>query len=33
VAEDPMTAVIRGCGKVLVDEKLLARVRVTGGLR
>lgn len=33
VADDPMTAVVRGTGKVLVDEKLLARVRVTGGLK
>ena len=33
VADDPLTAVVRGTGKVLVDEKLLARVRVTGGLR
>lgn len=33
VADDPMTAVVRGCGKVLADPKLLARVRVTGGLK
>jgi len=33
VAEDPMTAVVRGCAKVLEDEKLLNQVRVTGGLR
>lgn len=33
IAPDPMTAVVRGCGKVLDDAKLLARVRVTGGLR
>lgn len=33
VAEDPMTAVVRGCGKVLEDPALLSRVRVTGGLR
>ena len=33
VANDPLTAVVRGTGKVLVDEKLLARVRVTGGLK
>lgn len=32
-AEDPMTAVVRGCGKVLENEKLLSQVRVTGGLR
>ncbi len=33
VAEDPLTAVVRGTGKVLVDEKLLERIRVTGGLK
>ncbi len=33
VADDPMTAVVRGTGKVLTDEKLLERVRVTGGLK
>lgn len=33
VTEDPMTAVVRGCGKVLDDEMLLRRVRVVGGLR
>jgi rod shape-determining protein MreB len=33
VAEDPMTAVVRGCGRVLEDEELLKKVRVTGGLR
>lgn len=33
VADQPLTAVVRGTGKVLVDEKLLARVRVTGGLK
>lgn len=33
VADDPMTAVVRGCGKVLEDEGLLKKVRVTGGLR
>ncbi|MCL4398115.1 rod shape-determining protein [Patescibacteria group bacterium] len=33
VADDALTAVVRGCGKVLVDEKLLTRVRVTGGLK
>lgn len=30
---DPLTSVIRGTGKVLEDEKLLKRVRVTGGLQ
>lgn len=33
VVDDPMTAVVRGCGKVLDDIKLLERVRVVGGLR
>lgn len=33
VADDPMTAVVRGCGRVLEDEKLLNKVRVTGGLK
>jgi len=33
VADDPMTAVVRGCGKVLEDESLLSKVKVTGGLR
>ena len=33
VADDAMTAVVRGCGRVLTDDKLLERVRVTGGLK
>ncbi len=33
VADDPMTAVVRGCAKVLADPGLLQKVRVTGGLR
>lgn len=33
IADDPMTAVVRGTGRVLVDNKLLERVRVTGGLK
>jgi len=33
ICDDPMTAVVRGCGRVLDDMKLLARVKVTGGLR
>lgn len=32
-ADDPQTCVVRGCLKVLEDEKLLARVKVTGGLK
>jgi len=33
VAEEPMAAVVRGTGKVLEDEKLLSKIRVTGGLK
>ena len=33
ITEDPMTAVVRGCGKVLDDPSLLQRVKVVGGLR
>lgn len=33
VAEDPLTTVVRGCGRVLDDLDLLSRVKVTGGLR
>jgi rod shape-determining protein MreB len=33
VVDDPMTAVVRGCGRVLDDLNLLARVRVVGGLK
>lgn len=33
VADDPLTAVVRGCGRVLEDLDLLAKVKVTGGLR
>lgn len=32
-AEDPMTAVVRGCAKVLEDERLLKKVRIARGLR
>lgn len=32
VAEDPLTTVVRGTGKVLEDMNLLNRVKVTGGL-
>lgn len=32
VADDPMTCVVRGCGKLLEDILLLEKVRVTGGL-
>lgn len=33
VIEDPVSAVVRGCAKVLQDEKLLQKVRVTGGVK
>lgn len=33
VAEDPLTTVVRGTGKVLEDPDLLSRVKVTGGLQ
>ncbi len=33
VADEPLTAVVRGTGKVLMDPKLLERVKVTGGLK
>ncbi len=33
VADDPLTTVVRGTGKVLEDALLLARVKVTGGLK
>lgn len=33
IADDPLTAVVRGTGKVLENEKLLQRIRVVGGLR
>ncbi len=32
VAADPLTAVVRGCGKVLENIALLDKVKVTGGL-
>lgn len=33
IADDPLTTVVRGCGKVLQNIDLLSKVRVTGGLR
>lgn len=33
VAEDPQSAVVRGALKLLTDDALLTRVRVTGGLK
>ena len=32
IAEDPLTCVVRGCGRVLEDPRLLAKIRVTKGL-
>ena len=33
VADDPQTCVVRGCGKILEDEKLLRKVKVVSVLR
>lgn len=33
VASDPLTTVVRGTGRVLEDQSLLERVKVTGGLK
>ena len=33
LSSDPLTTVVRGTGKVLDDEQILSRVKVTGGLR
>jgi rod shape-determining protein MreB len=33
VSDDPLTTVARGAGKVLEDETILSRVKVTGGLK
>ena len=33
LADDPLTTVVRGTGKVLDDHQLLNRVKVTGGLK
>jgi len=33
VAEEPMEAVVRGCGKLLVDERLLKKVKVGARVR
>ncbi len=32
IAEDPLTCVVRGCGKLLDDPHLLSKIRVTKGL-
>lgn len=33
IADDPLTTVVRGCGRVLDDLDLLSKVKVIGGLR
>jgi rod shape-determining protein MreB len=33
IADDPLSAVVRGCAKVLADKKLLEKVKVIGGLK
>ncbi|MBX4205984.1 rod shape-determining protein [Candidatus Microgenomates bacterium] len=33
IAEDPLTCVVRGCGKVLDDPTLLRRIRIISGLK
>lgn len=33
VSNDPLTSVVRGLGKVLADDNLLAKVQVVGGLK
>ena len=33
IADDPQTCVVRGCAKLLEDEKLLNKFRIIGGLR
>jgi rod shape-determining protein MreB len=33
VSDDPLTCVVRGCGKVLSDSSLLKRIRITSGLK
>lgn len=33
VAETPQDCVVKGCGRLLEDEKQLAKVRITGGLK
>lgn len=32
ITEDPLTCVVRGCGKLLEDKSLLTKIRVTRGL-
>lgn len=32
IVDDPQTAVVRGCGKLIKDKKLLEKIKVKGGL-
>ena len=32
IAEDPLTCVVRGCGKLLDDLSLLNKIRITKGI-
>ncbi|MDP3917930.1 MAG: rod shape-determining protein [Candidatus Woesebacteria bacterium] len=33
IAEDPLTCVVRGCGKLLDDQSLLNKIRITKGIK
>jgi rod shape-determining protein MreB len=33
IAEDPITCVVRGCGKLLENPSLLAKIKITSGLK
>jgi len=33
VADDPLTCVVRGCGKLLEEPRLLAKIQITKGLK
>jgi rod shape-determining protein MreB len=33
IADDPLTCVVRGCGKLLEDNKLLEKIKLVGGLK
>lgn len=33
IAEDPLTCVVRGCGKLLENDRLLKKIKVTKGLK
>jgi rod shape-determining protein MreB len=32
IDEDPLTCVVRGCGKILEDPSILEKIRITRGL-